>query len=74
MKLITLAIATAALALAGCSQQATGAKPDQKSAETANNNYVAIGDSWKSGDKASWDKALKQRAEGQNDYVRSKSL
>ncbi len=74
MKFITLAIATAALALVGCTEQATGAKPDQKSAETANNNYVANGDSWKSGDKESWDKALKQRADGQNDYVRSKAL
>jgi len=74
MKLITLAIAAAAFMVAGCSQQATGAKADQASSATANNNYVDGSSGWTSGDKASWDKALKNRAEGQNDYVRSKSL
>jgi len=38
MKLITLAIAAAAFMVAGCSQQATGAKADQASSATATNN------------------------------------
>ena len=73
-KFITLTMAAAALALAGCADQAAGPKPDQKSSETANNNYVSQDMQWTSGDKASWEKTIKLRSQGQNDYVRSKSL
>ncbi len=71
-----MAAALLASVLAGCSQgQATGAKADQKSSETANNNFVdGQGKAWTSGDKATWQQQLKHRAQGQNDYVRAKSL
>lgn len=72
--LITLTLAAAALALTGCADQAAGPKPDQKSSETASNNYVSQDMQWTSGDKASWEKAIKLRSQGQNDYVRSKAL
>jgi hypothetical protein len=69
---LTLSILT--LFLAGCTEQSTGAKADQPSSATANNGYVATDASWKSGDKSSWSGVLKNRAQGQNDYLRSKPL
>ena len=74
MKQISLLIAVAALALAGCTEQSSGAKPDQKSSEVADNNYVATAKPWTSGDKATWEQTMKLRSQGQNDYVRSKPL
>jgi hypothetical protein len=74
MRIITLVVGIAALALIGCGQQTSGPKEDQKSSVTADNNYVDKSTEWKSGDKASWEKAIRLRSEGQNDYVRSKSL
>ena len=74
MRIITLVMGIAALALVGCGQQVIGPKPDRKSSVTADNNYVDQSTPWKSGDKASWEKAIKLRTQGQNDYVRSKSL
>jgi hypothetical protein len=64
-----------AAALVGCSQQdqiTSGPKADQKSSVAADNAYLEK--TFTSGDKGSWEKALKDRAVGQNDYVRSKSL
>jgi hypothetical protein len=62
-------------ALTACGQEAktsSGPKADQKSSVAADNNYLEK--TFTSGDKASWDKALKDRAMGQHDYVRSKPL
>ncbi|MFZ9764267.1 MAG: hypothetical protein ACO3B9_02775 [Burkholderiaceae bacterium] len=61
--------------LTACGQEAktsSGPKPDQKASVAADNAYLEK--TFTSGDKASWDKALKDRAMGQHDYVRSKSL
>jgi hypothetical protein len=61
--------------LTACGQEvktSAGPKPDQKSSVAADNAYLEK--TFTSGDKASWDKALKDRAMGQHDYVRSKSL
>lgn len=62
--------------LTACGQEAakTGAGPkaDQKSSAAADNGYIEK--TFTSGDKASWDKALKDRAAAQNDYIRSKPL
>ena len=62
--------------LTACGQEAakTGAGPkaDQKSSAAADNGYLEK--TFTSGDKASWDKALKDRAAAQNDYVRAKPL
>ena len=74
MRIITLVMGIAALALAGCGQQVIGPKSDQKSSVTADNNYVDQSTPWTSGDKASWEKTIKLRSQDQNDYVRSKSL
>jgi hypothetical protein len=76
MRTLTWIVGTAILALtAGCSDAPSGPKADQKSSATANNNYVAgDGKAWKSGDDAGWRDALKQRAQGQDDYIRAKPL
>ena len=61
--------------LTACGQEAktsSGPKPDQKASVAADNAYLEK--TFTSGDKASWDKALKDRAMGQHDYVRSKPL
>jgi hypothetical protein len=71
---LVAALGCAAL-LVGCGQQSqgtSGPKADQKSSVAADNAYLEK--TFTSGDKGSWEKALKDRAVGQNDYVRSKSL
>jgi|GEM_PF-335820 len=80
MAIFVRAKLTTALALtgflAGCGQGGdqvgSGPKADQKSSVAADNGYLEK--TFKSGDKESWSKALKDRAQGQNDYVRSKPL
>ncbi|MFZ9070684.1 MAG: hypothetical protein ACO3UK_05610 [Burkholderiaceae bacterium] len=74
--LLKLSLAAGLLAgLTACGQEvktSSGPKADQKSSVAADNAYLQK--TFTSGDKASWDKALKDRAMGQHDYVRSKSL
>ena len=74
--LLKLSLAAGLLAgLTACGQDvktSSGPKADQKSSVAADNAYLQK--TFTSGDKASWDKALKDRAMGQHDYVRSKSL
>ncbi|MFZ9670652.1 MAG: hypothetical protein ACO3AX_03950 [Burkholderiaceae bacterium] len=50
----------------------SGPKPDQKPYVEADNSYSAK--NFSSGDAASWQKAVKERAQSQNDYVRSSPL
>ncbi|MFZ9140317.1 MAG: hypothetical protein ACO21C_02490 [Burkholderiaceae bacterium] len=65
-----------AAGLTACGQEASmtgsGPKADQKSSAAADNGYLEK--TFTSGDKASWEKALKDRAAAQNDYVRAKPL
>lgn len=74
--LLKLSLAAGLVAgLTACGQEVkttAGPKPDQKASVAADNAYLEK--TFTSGDKASWDKALKDRAMGQHDYVRSKSL
>ncbi|MEY3016350.1 MAG: hypothetical protein EBT14_05110 [Betaproteobacteria bacterium] len=74
--LLKLSLAAGLLAgLTACGQEvktSSGPKADQKSSVAADNAYLEK--TFTSGDKASWDKALKDRAMGQHDYVRSKPL
>jgi hypothetical protein len=74
--LLKLSLAAGLVAgLTACGQEvktSSGPKPDQKASVAADNGYLQK--TFTSGDKASWDKALKDRAMGQHDYVRSKSL
>lgn len=72
-----LLVAAAAMALAGCGQApdavtSSGAKPDQKPYAGADNNYAEK--TFTSGDSAGWQKAIKERAQSQNDYIRAQPL
>jgi hypothetical protein len=63
--------------LSACGQaqdavSSSGPKPDQKPYVEADNSYAAK--NFSSGDAASWQKAIKERAQSQNDYVRSSPL
>ena len=69
--------AAAAVLLSACGQAqdaatSSGPQPDQKPYVEADNSYSAK--NFSSGDSASWQKAIKERAQGQNDYVRSQPL
>ncbi len=64
------------LVLAGCGDKvqvgaAPAKKADAKAWEGAGNAYVAPG--WKSGDQASWEAQMRERAQTQNEYARSPS-
>jgi hypothetical protein len=72
-----LLVAAAAIALAGCGQApdavtSSGAKPDQTPHAGADNNYAEK--TFTSGDSAGWQKAIKERAQSQNDYIRAQPL
>lgn len=58
------------LALGACGEKAQTApsarKPDSKAWDAAQNPFVVPG--WKSGDKASWESQMRNRAAGQNEY------
>ncbi len=67
------AVLLAAVGLAGCGeepQQGTQAerKVDTQAWDGAQAKYTA--DGWKAGDRASWERQLKQRTQQQNEYVR----
>jgi hypothetical protein len=63
---------TMALALSACGdkpQELHTAKTDSKAWDAAQNAYVAPG--WKPGDQTSWEEQIHQRAQSQNEYVRT---
>ena len=69
---ITATLLGLAVVLSACGEkpQTTGArKPDGKAWEMNPNGFVASG--WKTGDQASWEQQLRQRAQSQNEYMRS---
>jgi hypothetical protein len=45
-------------------------KGDEKAYVAADNKYVEKG--WTSGDQVTWEKQLKTRSQGQDDYVKAK--
>jgi hypothetical protein len=69
----TIALAMMAVASTGCGDKAqtagTTKKADAKAWELAQSNHVAEG--WKGGDQAAWEKQLRVRAQGQDEYSRS---
>ncbi len=72
-RILALAAAVVALALAGCAEREQTAEATQKKTDTpswkgADNPYMASG--WNAGDQASWEAQMKKRAMGQNEYVR----
>jgi hypothetical protein len=82
MKLRAIAAVSAALLLAACSEgqqigQATTykqgkyqGKPDAKPYESAPGVY-SQGVSWNAGDKTSWEAAVRNRQQNQNEYTRA---
>jgi hypothetical protein len=71
--MLLLVLCGAAVA-AGCGEKLQSAggnaakKSDAKSWQAADNGFVASG--WKSGDRASWEEQMRQRAQSQNEYTR----
>ena len=60
------------LALAACGdkvQTAGGRKADAKPWDAAQDGFVVPG--WKSGDQASWEDQMRNRAQSQNEYARA---
>ena len=74
MRAALLLGALAACLLAGCEKPQTAGtrKADGKPWQGAQNGYVAAG--WKAGDEASWDRQLRSRADGQNEYTRTPAV
>lgn len=74
MKRLVPLIAVAAL-VAACGEkpQTSGTaavrKSDAQAFQGADNRYVASG--WKTGDRASWEQQLRNRAQAQNEYTRT---
>jgi hypothetical protein len=69
----TAVLALAAFGLTGCGeepQQGTQAarKVDTQSWDGAQAKFTANG--WQAGDRASWERQLKERSQRQNEYVR----
>jgi ABC-type oligopeptide transport system substrate-binding subunit len=70
-RLLLICCACGLLALAACGervQTATPRKADQKAWQGADNPYAL--NSWKAGDKTSWDEQIRTRAQTQNEYNR----
>ena len=60
------------LGLAACGEKAQTAstrKADSKAWDAAKDGYVVPG--WKSGDQASWEEQMRNRAQSQNEYARA---
>lgn len=66
-------LAAGALALAACGEQPqtlrSGNRPDTAPSQGTGVAAFQAG-TWKAGDKGSWEQQLKNRAQGQNDYVK----
>ena len=63
----------AMLALAACGekpQEAATKKADTQAWQASGSAFVAGG--WKEGDRGSWEEHLRSRAQGQNDYAKTK--
>ncbi|MBU3599519.1 hypothetical protein ICN28_03195 [Polynucleobacter sp. 30F-ANTBAC] len=73
-KISLIGLMASAFALSACSEQPQGVvaakKGDEKATVAADNKYVVPG--WTSGDQVSWEKQLKTRSQGQDEYVKSK--
>jgi hypothetical protein len=59
----------AVLVLAACGDAEPVRKADMAAWQGAEDPFMAPG--WKAGDKASWEKQMKLRAQAQNEYVRA---
>ncbi len=74
MRLVTLVAFTAAIfGVAACTetpQSAQTRKPDTKIWTGADNAFAAPG--WKTGDQASWEEQMRNRAQAQNEYAKVK--
>ena len=74
IRLVTLALVSVAImGQAACGEKAqtvTVRKTDTKIWEGTDNAFAASG--WKTGDKAAWEEQVRNRAQAQNDYARSK--
>jgi hypothetical protein len=70
--LCTVTLATLGLNACGEKQQAATAtkKADSKVWEASENAHVLPG--WKGGDRASWEEQMRNRAQAQNDYAKTK--
>jgi hypothetical protein len=68
-------LAVTGLGLTACGERAqtasTAKKSDTKPWEIAADPYVASG--WKTGDRASWEEQIRNRAQTQNEYNRTTS-
>lgn len=69
-----MTVIVVAAGLAGCgerdqSQSASAAKPDGQGWQGAQNGFVAPG--YQPGDKTRWQTQLRQRAQTQNEYVKT---
>ena len=72
MRVVIVAALVAVAGLAACSEQAQtagGRKADAKAWDAAKDGYVVPG--WKSGDQASWEAQMHNRAQTQNEYARA---
>ena len=73
MRRVSLLAVLILSALGGCgggAEQAAARKAGQPAWEAAADPFVVAG--WKSGDKASWQAQMTQRAQNQNEYLRTK--
>lgn len=70
-RIATVAASACLLTLMGCSQTGTSISrsAQQPPWEAAANPFVVPG--WKSGDQASWQQQMTQRAQNQNEYLRT---
>jgi hypothetical protein len=69
---VCLAVA-AVLALAACGQKdkaASARKADVPAWQASGGSFVEPG--WKAGDQASWEAQLRNRAQGQNEYAKTR--
>jgi hypothetical protein len=73
-RILLLCVTTAAtLGLNACgerSQTAVTKKSDTQAWEASSSAFVAPG--WKEGDRSSWEEQLRNRAQSQNDYAKTK--
>jgi starvation-inducible outer membrane lipoprotein len=71
---LTAALIATTFTLGACSEVPQGVvaakKGDEKAYVAADNKYVEKG--WTSGDQVTWEKQLKTRSQGQDDYVKAK--
>jgi hypothetical protein len=73
LRATALVLSCTALALAACGEKTAGAvkKSDVPAFQGSTGQSAYVANGWQSGDRTAWEQQMRNRNQGQNEYVRA---